>query len=107
MAVTTRTVPNTEATLAVVRHVFPQEMRGLVSEVLAAECGANLPLCETCTGEQLDRVRFAVLKLSGGDLARLRWAVHDAQRDWRDVLIAAGFGTSLEAHRQWADSLKT
>lgn len=32
-------------------------------------------------------------------------AVELAQLDWRDVLMAAGFGNDLEAHLRWADEL--
>jgi len=100
------TIRPTERTVAIIRRLFPEAQHDVVCDVLARECGTNLPFCEACTGEQLERVRFAVLKLSGGDLDKLRRTVHDAQRDWRDVLMAAGFGHVLEAHRQWADSLK-
>ena len=97
----------TGATIEVVRRLFAEAERGHAIDVLARECGANLPFCERHTGKQLERIRFAALKLSGGDLDKLREAVRIAQSDWRDVLMAAGFGHSLEAHTQWADRLKT
>ena len=34
-------------------------------------------------------------------LERLREAIHVAQEDWRDVLVAAGFGTDTRAHERW------
>ena len=53
----------------------------------------------------LDRIRFAALKLSGGDLGRLRHWIAEAERgdqvDWRDVVSAAGFGDRVEAHASW------
>ena len=53
----------------------------------------------------LDRVRFSVLKLSGGDLGALReWmdvAESEGQRDWRDVVYEAGFASKVDAHAAW------
>jgi hypothetical protein len=107
VAIGDRIVAPTGATIEIVRRLFAEPERGQVIELLARECGANLPFDETCTGKQLERIRFAALKLSEGDLDKLREAVRIAQIDSRDVLMAAGFGHSLEAHQTWADSLKT
>jgi len=49
----------------------------------------------------VERIRFAVLKLSQGNLARLNQQISDAKRDWRDVLIAAGFAHNLTEHKEW------
>ena len=43
----------------------------------------------------------AGLKLSGGDLSKLQAAIALAQVDWRDVLMGAGFGEDVSAHRAW------
>jgi len=56
---------------------------------------------EKSTAQSLERIRYAVLKLSHGDLAELRKAVESAQIDWRDVLVAAGFGNDVRAHGAW------
>jgi hypothetical protein len=42
-----------------------------------------------------------VLKLSAGDLRKLRQEIDSANHDWRDTLVAAGFGQSVTAHRNW------
>ncbi len=49
------------------------------------------------TGE---RVQAAIVKLSRGDLGRFDRALEGARRDWRDVLVAAGF-----EHEDWAQRL--
>ena len=95
----------TETTRAVVRQLFAKDERGVVVDLLEQTCYVNLPLTELWTEVQFERVWLAVLKLSGGDVGRLRDTIGVAQRDWRDVLVASGFGHSLEAHRQWANSL--
>jgi hypothetical protein len=48
----------------------------------------------------MERVRFAVLKLSGGDLEKLRKAIKLAQTDWRDLLMAAGFGHDVNVYKR-------
>jgi hypothetical protein len=50
---------------------------------------------------QSDRVLLAAVRLSNGDLPRLRQAVELGQRDWRDLLVAAGFADDVGAHERW------
>ena len=71
------------------------------SELLATQCGDNLPLWHGKDPTGLERIRFAALKLSNGSLAELIRAVQIAQVDWRDVLVAAGFGHDVRAHLAW------
>lgn len=81
--------------------LFPADERALVGDLLLAECGNNLPGLETLDAKQMDRFRFAVLKLSGGDLGKLESALQLAKVDWRDLLMAAGFGEDPRVHEQW------
>jgi hypothetical protein len=70
--------------------------------LLAHECADNLPLvAESATPESLERIRFAAIRVSGGDLDRLREAIRLAQVDWRDLLVAAEFAVSIDAHVRW------
>jgi hypothetical protein len=41
------------------------------------------------------------LKLSEGNLDKLNRAVALAKTDWRDLLMAAGFGEDIKAHLAW------
>lgn len=82
-------------------RVFGPEQRREAARILTEECGNNLPFCENQDEFGMERIRFAVLKLSAGDLDKLKTWVKDAQRDWRDVLMDAGFGESLSAHLRW------
>lgn len=81
--------------------VFRPEDRDAAATALA---GTDFGMT-TWSDYHLDRIRFAVLKLSGGDLAALRHWVGEAERgdqvDWRDVVSAAGFGGRVEAHAEW------
>ena len=71
-----------------------------------ASCGDNLPLYEPSTPQGLERIRFAVLKISHGDQDKLLEAILLAKRDWRDVLVWADFANDLDAHHKWVKDLK-
>ena len=73
----------------------------MAADLLVTRCGSNLPFNEEADGRSLERIRFAALKLSDGDLAKLRAAIELAQIDSRDVLVAAGFGHDVRAHEAW------
>ena len=73
------------------------EVRSLLSE-----CGKIGGFRE----DDVERVRFAALKLSDGDLHKLRSGVELARIDFRDALMASGFGYSVTAHRDWVPEKK-
>jgi hypothetical protein len=93
-------------TVNLIERLFPPEQRAEVCDLLVRECGDNLPLTgPPASGRTHDRIRFAVLKLSEGNIAKLRDVVDHAKIDWRDVLVWAGFENSLTAHKDWARDL--
>ena len=94
-------VPLSAATRKRLDTLFAPADRAAAARLLEEECGNNLPFCEAASPESSERIRHAALKLSGGDLAELRSMVAHAQLDWRDVLVSAGFGSDLDAHRRW------
>jgi hypothetical protein len=47
------------------------------------------------------RIEFAAVRYSAGDLARLREAIELGRADWRDLLVAADFADDLHAHERW------
>lgn len=69
---------------------------------LEEECGNNLPFCSDSDENHMERIRFAALKLSKGNPHKLLRAIEEARTDWRDLLLAAGFGTDENAHDAWA-----
>jgi len=84
-----------------VDDVFPGADRKLVRQLLEQDCADTLPSWRKATPSGLERIRFAVLKLSGGTLDGLRTAIGQAHTDWRDVLVAAGFADAVDAHLAW------
>jgi hypothetical protein len=81
--------------------LFPPEKRALVRTLLSGPCGNDLPFMEQAGEAALERLHFAALKLSEGNLDKLYRAVELANRDGRDLLMAAGFGEDIKAHTSW------
>jgi hypothetical protein len=94
-------IPLSPETRRRVDALFDGSARESVVALLITQCAANLPLWVNADERGLERIRFAVLKLSNGDLTELQRAVQMAQVDWRDVLVAAGFGHSIRVHESW------
>jgi hypothetical protein len=95
--------PLTQVVVDKIEAMFPLDSRGAAGQMIAERCGADLPLSSHMGQDPsgFDRVRFAVLKLSNGDLEQLRREIDGAHLDWRDTLMAAGFGEDVHAHLQW------
>ncbi len=90
--------PETEKRIAL---LFPPDEHARVRKILSEHCGRNLPLTTNASETTFERIQFAALKLSEGDLNKLDRAVALAKRDWRDLLMAAGFAHQIEAHKAW------
>jgi hypothetical protein len=94
-------VPLSEETKRRLDALFVGDDAQKASDILVVECGNNLPFMEHVDAIGLERLRYAALKLSAGRLNALREAVELAKLDWRDLLMAAGFGYDVHAHRRW------
>jgi hypothetical protein len=92
-------------TNALIEKIFPTEHRDEVANILIYECGNNLRDHKRSNEHDLERIRFAVLKMSLGDVQRLRRAVKLAQEDRREAFMGAGFEVSITAHEEWARSI--
>jgi hypothetical protein len=90
------------ATCQLILKVFSPQEQAEVARVLAHECADNLTFLENQDEYGLELVRFAVVKLSRGDIGEFKWWATMAKVDWRDVLTAAGFSGSQTAHLEWA-----
>ncbi len=94
-------VPLSPVTQRHLELLFAPEDRPEAAALLVTECGSLLPGLEKLNMFQLERFRFAALKLSEGKLDKLWQAVDLAQQDWRDLLMAAGFGEDVTEHERW------
>ena len=93
--------PVSQETERRIAALFPPSLRAEVSELLVIQCGNNLPFCESYDEFQLERIRFSALKLSAGNIDKLKEAIKLAKTDWRDLLVAAGFANDITAHKRW------
>jgi hypothetical protein len=79
-------------------RMFSKEDVAEARDLVESDCADNIPGGHMA---DLDRLRFAVLKLSGGSIPGLVDAIVLAQTDFRDALVAAGFGSDIQAHASW------
>jgi hypothetical protein len=94
------------ATWERLKLIFRPEDKEKAASILMNECGTNLPHLENSTPEGLERIRFAVVKMSDGNIRDLQYMVYVAKRDWRDVLGKAGFADSFTTHLEWVPKNK-
>ena len=92
-------IPLSAETRVRLEALFPPEQRNAAAQLLTERCGDGLPLTNKANEDLWNRVRFAVLKLSEGDLQKLKQEIGGTNNDWRDTLVAAGFGRSVTAHK--------
>jgi hypothetical protein len=93
--------PLTARVTSVIQRDFPAHSTDLIAAILLDGCGDDLPMIQGPL--EIERIRLAVLKLAEGDVSVLPDHIGMARVDWRDVLVAAEFGTDLTAHLRWAD----
>jgi len=94
-------IPLSHETRVRIEALFPKKEQDAVAKLLVERCGDDLPLTSWAKDDFWDRIRFAVLRLSAGDLKKLEQEVEGANCDWRDTLVSAEFGDDVNAHRSW------
>ncbi|MBA6294828.1 hypothetical protein [Colwellia sp. MB02u-9] len=94
--------PNTEF---LIHTLFKSSEATDIVTILEDECGIEALDCEGWTPIEMERIRFAVLKLSTDSKTNLEKAIKLANSDWRDLLMAAGFGDDLDSHKKWFESV--
>jgi hypothetical protein len=82
-------------------RVFPPAARAEAERLLVEGCGPNLPGGEKWTSFGIDRIRFAAMKTSGGTVEGLKQAIDLGKRDYRDLLMSAGFGYTFTSYLMW------
>ncbi|MCI0550743.1 MAG: hypothetical protein L0287_07295 [Anaerolineae bacterium] len=92
-------------TKQLVEIFFSQKDTAEASQWLEEECGNNLPSCGQQDEYGMERIRFAAIKLSKGNLLKLLKAIDEARMDWRDLLMAADFGFDVNAHENWVKDI--
>ena len=81
-----RTIPISRATAQWLNKLFAADVREQAAVLLAEQFGFHVVEKEAVY--MVGKLRIAALKLSRGNLERLRRAVACGKFDWRDLLIA-------------------
>src|SRR5262249_32467370 len=82
-------------------------VRGTRDRIAAMFASEDVDEAETLLAEELnvgaerERIHFAAIRLSAGDIFRLHEAIKLGRADWRDLLMAADFGHDTRAHERW------
>ena len=92
-------------TKRLVERIFSPKQIADITQLLETECGNNIPFCDQSDEYEMERIRFAVLKLSQGNIQKLLAAIDEARMDWRDLFMAADFGYDINAHELWAKDI--
>lgn len=95
----------TNKTEQLINKLFEEVDRQEASKLLKYECGDNLTFQDDNNSTGMERIRFAAIKLSQGNLAELYYAIELAQKDWRDLLMFSDCAYDLNAHEIWANNV--
>ena len=92
-------------TRQLVEKIFGPKRVDEAVQWLEDECGNNIPFCDDHDEYQMERIRFAAIKLSNGNIQKLLEAIDEARIDWRYLFMAADFGYDVNAHEEWAKKI--
>jgi hypothetical protein len=94
-------IPLSDRTRTLISRLFSGIDGTIISDLLYRAVSANIPFCDDSTPEDMERIRFAILKMTLNSPLNLAVGIHMAQSDWRDLLMAAGFGDDTSQHMVW------
>ena len=81
--------------------MFPRSEGVVISDLLFRAVSANIPFCADSSPEEMERIRFAIIKMTKQSPLNLAVGIYLAQTDWRDLLMSAGFGDDVAQHMTW------
>lgn len=87
-------------TVCLIDALYPDN-RHYVYELLEDNLSPEQIGCNEWSPEQMERIYFSVIKLGQKSIAKLEQAKNLAITDWRDLVMLAGFGEDVDAHRTW------
>jgi len=71
------------------------------AERLLQQCTDDPLLLADLDRQGADRLLFAMIRQSDGNIGRLHDAISLFRRDWRDLLVASDFADDPSAHHTW------
>lgn len=94
-------IPLSNRTRRLIARLFSKAEGTVISDCLYRSVSANIPFCSDSSPEDMERIRFAILKMTKQSPLNLAVGISLAQSDWRDLLMAAGFGDDEDQHMTW------
>jgi hypothetical protein len=94
-------LPLTEPTWLRIHAMFPESQQQAVATRLEDQFADERFLRSDATPQNSERILFAILRYSRGTMSGLEAAIAMAHQDWRDLLMASGFGEDVTAHTRW------
>ncbi|GLX80546.1 hypothetical protein tinsulaeT_38860 [Thalassotalea insulae] len=95
----------TKTTTKVIHHLYKSREAMEIADMLDLDCNSMSLGCNGWSLEQLERIHLAILKSSYSKNQDIEITIKQAKKDWRDVLVSAGFAEDLEAHKLWAEGI--
>ena len=92
-------------TTILLESCIPVDARDEITAMLIAEVSENIPWNAGSTSEDMERIRFAIIKLTLENRKNLTVAIDQAQRDWRNLLMMADFADDIHEHLNWFDRI--
>ncbi|MEQ1751607.1 MAG: hypothetical protein ABL974_19450 [Prosthecobacter sp.] len=86
-------------------RLFEEPRRSHIASRLVEEVSENIPFCDKHKSEDMDRIRFSVMKLLTEPGQEEDSVFELAKIDWRDLFMAAGFGYTATEHLKWYESM--
>lgn len=91
-------------TMLLIDALFGTEDRERIKARILDEVSTNIPYCDESSPEEMERIRFSVIRL----LHEKRMSENDifelAYKDWRDLFMAAAHD-ELDSHSKWAETI--
>ena len=101
----TMPIPLSKKCLKVVERLFEEPRRSHIACRLVEGVSENIPFCDKHKSEDMDRIRFSIMKLLTEPGQEEDSVFELSKIDWRDLFMAAGFGHTATEHLKWYESM--
>lgn len=98
-------IPLSQRCRRVAELLFSEPHLSQITNRLLSEASENIPFHANSNSTEMDRIRFAIMKLLSAPNSDEDSIFDLAKRDWRDLFMAAGFAYSADEHESWYNHL--
>ena len=96
----------TTNTQQVIAHYFPAESDWATDQLQSYCEYMSEYISDKTTPESYERFCLAILKIGKTSKEKFLQAIELGKCDYRDLLVAAGFGNSITIHNDWVNIIK-